>query len=313
MLEKNSSQTPESCDILIIGAGTAGLSAAIYGARAGCQVTVLENNVHGGQIINTTMVKNYPAIPEISGFDFAQSLYKQAKNLGAKLLYQNIHSLQLQGTTKKVITNKNVFQAKAVIIATGTAHKSLDCPGEAKFKNRGISYCATCDGAFYKNQTTLVVGGENTALSDALFLANLAQKVYLVHRRDEFRGHQELVDKVLESPNIEILYDSVISEFKGEEKLTQALVRNLKTDSTTELDINGAFIAIGQISQNELFADIIEVNSKGYIMAGEDCQTNIPGVWCAGDCREKPLRQLVTAAADGAVAASAAASYIRKL
>ena len=303
----------KTVDILIIGAGTAGLSAAIYGLRAGCRVILTEANVHGGQIINTSVVENYPAIEEISGFDFAQNLYKQVKKLGGQVIYQKIQGLNLAGDTKTIETNRSIFKAKTVIIATGVTHRVLGVQGEDKLMGRGISFCATCDGAFFKEKTTMVVGGGNTALEDALFLANLCPKVYLVHRRDAFRGHQILADQVKAKDNIEIIYDSTVEEFIGDLRLTQVKVKNKNTGDTRLLEVDGAFMAVGQIPQNQMFAGSITLDAEGYILAGEDCKTNLPGVWCAGDCRQKPLRQLITAAADGAVAATGAAAYLHSL
>ena len=302
----------ESCDILIIGAGTAGLSAAIYALRAGCSVLVLEANVHGGQIINTTSVENYPAIKEISGFEFAQGLYEQAKGFGARVLRQQIKRVFLAGPEKTVITNKACIRAKALIVATGAVHRHLGCQGEEQLGGRGVSYCATCDGALYRGKTVMVVGGGNTALMDALFLAKLCQKVYLVHRRDQFRGENIMVDAVRAAENIEILYDSVVEAFFGEQTLTAARVLNKKSGESRELAIDGAFIAVGNVPANDFLQGQVELDAEGYVLAGEDCRTSVAGVWAAGDNRQKPLRQLVTAAADGAVAGTAAAELVIK-
>ncbi len=312
-LKAEINQNTENTDILIIGAGTAGLSAAIYGLRAGCTVTLIEGNVHGGQIINTSLVENYPSIAQISGFDFAQGLYEQAKNLGAKIVYQKIQEADLKSQIKTVTTNRALYQAKAVIIATGASHRNLGCKGEDKYRGRGISYCATCDGAFYRGKATMVIGGGNTALSDVLFLANICPKVYLVHRRDAFRGEKVLVDAILSKENVEVLYDSQVEEFLGEDTLKAARVKNKKSGEEKTLEIAGAFIAVGLAPQNQLFAGQINLDKDGYVEAKEECKTNLDGVWAAGDTRTKLLRQLVTAAADGAVAGSEAAAYIGRL
>lgn len=302
----------EETDILIVGAGTAGLSAAIYGLRAGCQVRLIESNVHGGQIIYAPKVENYPAIEGISGFDYAQQLYTQAKNLGAQIVYEKIQQVSLKGEMKEVLTNKKRYTARALIIATGAAHRQLGAEGEARFRGRGISFCSTCDGAFFRDMPVMVVGGGNTALSDALFLSKLCPKVYLVHRRDIFRGEKILQEAVLAKENIEILYSSVVEEFLGEKKLSGARIKQAESGAEQELEISGAFIAVGLAPQNQLFAGEVDLDAEGYIAAGEDCSTNLPGVWAAGDARTKELRQLVTAAADGAVSGTAAAAYVNR-
>ncbi len=299
-------------DILIIGGGTAGLSAAIYGLRSGRSVCIVEGNVHGGQIISTDTVENYPAIPQISGVDFANSLHQQATNLGAELLYEKVEKADLAGAVKTVTTDASVFQAKAVIIANGAQHRKLGCPGEETFAGRGVSYCATCDGALYRGKDVAIVGGGNTALEDALFLSNLCQKVYLIHRRDEFRGEKILVESVKGRPNIEILYDAVVEALEGEQTLQAAVIQNKKSGQSRRLDIAGVFIAVGLNPENQLFAGQVELDESGYVLAGEDCRTNLPGVFVAGDTRRKPLRQLVTAAADGAVAGTQAATYLNQ-
>jgi len=302
----------DSADIIIIGAGTAGLSAAVYALRAGCSVIILENNVQGGQIITTDSVENYPGIKNISGFDFAQGLVAQAKGFGARLLRRQIAELLLEGEEKIIITNKEKIKAKAVIIATGASHRHLGCPGEDRLGARGVSYCATCDGALYREKDVMVVGGGNTALMDALFLANMCRKVYLVHRRDAFRGEQISAKAVEAAENIEILYNSVVDEFLGEDKLAAARIKNVQTAEMKDVAIDAVFIAVGLAPENVFLADQIALDESGYVIAGEDCRTNLEGVWVAGDTRTKELRQLITAAADGAVAGSGAAEYVVK-
>lgn len=298
-------------DILIIGGGTAGLAAAIYGVRAGHSVTVLEKMpMPGGQIFNTPEVENYPGIPKISGFDFSQQIAKQAKDLGAKVVSRKISSVSLTEKEKVIVTNKEEYRAKTVIIANGAQHRLLGCKGEDRLSGRGVSYCATCDGAFYKGKEVAIVGGGNTALEDALFLANNCSKVVLIHRRDSFRAHQVTVDAVLARENIEIVYDSVVESIQGEKSVESITVKNVKDDSRRTIEVSGVFVAVGLVPDNSLFDGVVELGEGGYIKAGEDCHTNIPGVFVAGDTRTKLVRQLVTAAADGAVAAVEASNYI---
>ena len=296
-------------DIIIIGAGTAGLSAAIYALRAGKTVLLLEASAYGGQIINTPEIENYPAIKNISGFEFASDLFKQAKDLGAEIKYQKVISINSTGT--KVTTSKDEYECKAVIIATGTTTRKLGLPHEDEWLGAGISYCATCDGAFYKGKDVAVNGGGSTALEDALFLSNYCSKVYVVHRRDEFRGENALVEQLKEKDNVELCLNSTIKALKGEKSLEGIEVEN-KIDGTVKtIPVSGLFVAIGRQSNNVEFKDLINLDQGGYVVAGEDCRTNIDGIFTAGDCRTKAVRQLVTAASDGAVAALAACQYIK--
>lgn len=290
-------------DVIVIGAGCAGLSAAVYLARYGAQVLVVENAFYGGQIVNTPDVENYPGIEKISGYDFAQKLYEQAVHLGAKVAFESIQSVDFNGKHKTVTTSKNTYQARAVIIANGAQNRKLGVPGEQELAGKGVSYCATCDGNFYKNKTVAVVGGGNTALEDAQFLANLAGKVYLIHRRDQFRADNKNVQKVLANPKIEVLYNSEVTRLLGQEKLEQICVCNKALGQEQAINVDGIFVAIGQMPQNQMFAPFVQLDSSGYIVAGEDCKTSCPGVFAAGDTRTKALRQLVTAASDGANAA----------
>lgn len=298
-------------DILIIGGGTAGLAAAIYGVRAGHSVTVLEKMpMPGGQIFNTPEVENYPGIPKISGFEFSQQIAKQAKDLGTKVVSRKITSVSLTEKEKIVVTNKEEYHAKTVIIANGAEHRLLGCEGEERLSGHGVSYCATCDGAFYKGKDVAIVGGGNTALEDALFLANSCSKVVLIHRRDSFRAHQVTVDAVLARENIEIVYDSVVESINGEKSVESISVKNVKDNTKRMIEVSGLFVAVGLVPDNSLFEGVVELGEGGYIRAGEDCHTNVPGVFVAGDTRTKLVRQLVTAAADGAVAAVEASNYI---
>ncbi len=296
-------------DIIIIGAGTAGLSAAIYALRAGKSVLLMEQLTYGGQIINTPEVENYPGIKSISGFDFAQGLYEQAEALGAELKYEQVTGIE-DGEVKKVKTSGGEYECKAIILATGAKNRPLGLDKETEFIGSGISYCATCDGAFFKGRVVAVNGGGNTALEDALFLSNYCKKVYLIHRRDEFRGEAKQVDKLKERENIEFVLNSTITELLGEDELKGVRVHDKVSGEDKDIELDGLFIAIGQMPENAAFAPLVELDKGGYIVAGEDCRTNVDGIYAAGDCRTKTVRQLTTAAADGAIAALAACAYI---
>lgn len=296
-------------DIIIIGAGTAGLSAAIYALRAGKSVLVMEQLTYGGQIINTPEVENYPGIKSISGFDFAQGLYEQAEALGAELKYEQVTGIE-DGEVKKVKTSGGEYECKAIILATGAKNRPLGLDKETEFIGSGISYCATCDGAFFKGRVVAVNGGGNTALEDALFLSNYCKKVYLIHRRDEFRGEVKQVEKLKEKENIEFVLNSTITGLLGENELKGVRVHDKVSGEDKDIELDGLFIAIGQMPENAAFAPLVELDKGGYIVAGEDCKTNVAGIYAAGDCRTKTVRQLTTAAADGAVAALAACAYI---
>ena len=296
-------------DIIIIGAGPAGLTSAIYAKRANKNVLVLEAKNYGGQIINTLDIENYPANEHISGFDFATNLYNQAKNLGAEIKYEKVVDINNLGKEKEVITTKNTYKTKTIIIATGSENRKLGLPNEDEFVSKGISYCATCDGAFYKEKTVAVVGGGNTALEDALYLADLASKVYLIHRRDEFRGEESTINLLKEKDNIEFLYNSNVTKLNTKDRLESIEVTSNDCEIRT-IDVDALFIAIGRIPENQNFAKLINLDNAGYIISNEYCHTNVEGIFVAGDNRVKELRQLVTATSDGAIAAVEAIKYI---
>ena len=298
-------------DIIIIGAGPAGLTSAIYARRANKKVLVLEAKSYGGQIINTLDIDNYPAEEHISGFDFATKIYNQAKNLGAEIVFEKVTNIKDSGKEKEVITTKNTYKTKTIIIATGSENRKLGIPNEDELVGKGISYCATCDGAFYKGKKVAVVGGGNTALEDALYLSDLAEKVYLIHRRDEFRGSASTVELLKTKDNIEFIYNSNVTKLIAKERLESIEVTN-NDGSISNIEIDGLFVAVGRIPENENFAKLINLDNSGYIIAKEDCKTNIEGIFVAGDNRVKEVRQLVTATSDGAIAATAAINYINK-
>ena len=295
-------------DIIIVGAGPAGLSAAIYARRANKTVLVLEGNAYGGQIINSLSIDNYPAEPHISGFDFATKIYNQAKDLGAEIKFEKVLEVNER---KEVTTAKNVYKAKAVILATGAYPRKLNIDGEEKWIGKGISYCATCDGAFYKNKIVAVVGGGNTALEDAIYLSHLANKVYLIHRREEFRGEENYVKELKSQENVEMIYNSHITKLDGKDKMNKIILEN-RDGIETELEIDGLFIAIGRVPETQAFSSMINVDKNGYVISLENCHTNIEGIFVAGDNRTKELRQLVTATSDGAISATQAIKYINQ-
>ncbi len=296
-------------DIIIIGAGPAGLTAAIYARRAMKKVLLLEAKNYGGQIINTLEIENYPAAAHISGVDFATKTFQQAKDLGAEIIYEKVVNINDHGSQKEVITVRNTYLAKAVIIATGSENRCLGLPNEAELVGKGVSYCATCDGAFYRGKNVAVVGGGNAAIEDALYLTDLAAKVYLIHRRSELNGEEVTIAQLKQKNNIEFIYNSNVTQLNADQRLDSIEITH--NDNTKEtLAVAGLFIAVGRIPENQNFAKLIQLDQFGYIQAGEDCRTNVPGIFAAGDNRVKDLRQLVTATSDGAVAATHAIQYL---
>lgn len=297
-------------DIVIVGGGAAGLTAAIYARRADKDTLVVESKSYGGQILNAINIENYPAEAHISGFDFATRIYNQAKDLGTKIVFERVVNIIDHGKYKEVITNKNIYNAKTVILATGSVSKKLGIASEEQLVGKGISYCATCDGAFYKNKAVAVVGGGNTALEDALYLSDIASKVYLIHRRDKFRGDDAIVKQLREKSNVEFVCDSVVTGVVHDSGRLDGIKVAQKDGNVIKIEVSGLFVAIGRVPENKNFAKLIDLDEAGYIVAGEDCTTNVKGIYVAGDNRSKSVRQLVTATSDGAIAAIAAVKYI---
>lgn len=298
-------------DIIIVGAGPAGLSAAIYARRAGMNTVVYEAESYGGQIINTPEIENYPAIAKISGFDFADGLYKQAEALGAEIKFDKVTEIRpVEGGFEVATEYSGTENCKAVVLAVGAKNRHMGIAREEELTGKGVSYCATCDGAFYKGKTVAVTGGGNTAVEDAIYLCGMAEKVYLVHRRNEFRAEETLVNAAKAIENLEFVTPYVVKELKGDPKLSSVVLENREDGSEKELTVDGLFVAIGQEPATASFKDLVTL-SGGYIEAGEDCRTNVPGIFAAGDGRTKKVRQLTTACADGAVAALAAVDFIK--
>lgn len=299
-------------DLIIIGSGPAGLSAAIYGKRAGLELLVLEKNfMSGGQVLNTYEVDNYLGMPGMNGFDMGTRFREHADKLGVEFQEATALCLVDRGDSKLVTTDSGELEAKAVILATGAVHATLGVPGEERLSGRGVSYCATCDGAFFRGRTVAVVGGGDVALEDAIYLARTCEKVYLIHRRDELRGAAILQQELKALPNVEILYSHVVEEILGEEEVEGLRLRNLKTGEASPLAVAGLFVAVGIRPGTELVKDLAACDENGYVLAGEDCATSVPGLFAAGDVRRKPIRQIVTAVADGANAAVAAGQFSR--
>lgn len=289
-------------DIIVVGAGPAGLTAAIYARRANKSVLVFEAKAYGGQIVNAPNVENYPGYKSISGYDLATEMYNQAKDLGAEFKFETVKKITKD---KEVITNSGTYSAKAVILATGAENRRLNLPEEVDYIGRGVSYCATCDGNFYKGKDVAIVGGGNTALEDALYLSNICNKVYLIHRRESFRGEDKYVEQINLDNNIEVILNSNVVDINGSDHLDSIIVKNNDGTERT-LNISGLFIAVGQQPKNELFADVVELDEKGYIKAHDEVYTNVSGIYVAGDTRDKELKQLTTAVSDGSIAATVA-------
>ena len=289
-------------DIIIVGAGPAGLTSALYALRANKKVLILEAKTYGGQIVNASLIENYPGIENISGFDYATTLYNQVKNLGGEIKFETVIRVE---EDRSVTTTKATYKAKSVIIATGSENRKLNIDRENELVGSGVSYCATCDGNFYKNRDVAVVGGGNTALEDAIYLSNLCNKVYLIHRRDEFRGEIKYADEIKKIENIELVLNSQVKTINGENRVESIDVIN--NDGTTRtLVVAGLFIAVGQAPKNEIFKNVVDLDDKGYIISDDGVHTKTKGIYVAGDTREKDLRQLTTAISDGAIAATVA-------
>lgn len=296
-------------DIGIIGGGIAGMTAAIYGARAGKHVILLEGTGVGGQITLSSNVENYPGIRRISGNELAVTLKEQAESLGTEVKTANVNEIRDTEEGKLMITASEEILCRTVILASGQKHRKLGIPGEDKLTGMGVSYCAVCDGAFFKGMDVAVVGGGSTALQDADYLSTYCNKVYLIHRRDEFRGEQHLVEALKEKENVEFILSHIVTEIHGDFMVEGIELEDKKNGEKLELKVDGVFVAVGQIPGNDRFRNIVELDDDGYIIAGEDCKTSAEGIYVAGDCRTKKVRQLITAAADGAVAALAACEY----
>lgn len=300
-----------NCDIAIIGAGIAGMTAAIYAARAGKSVVMIEKEAVGGQITLSPRVENYPGFKEISGLDLADNVFNQALNLGVNLEVDEIVKIEKTAEGFRLTGNYSEHNAKAIVIATGLKHRRLDAA--ARFEGEGVSYCAVCDGMFYKGKTVAVVGGGNTAVSDALYLADICEKVYLIHRRSGYRAEKAVLDRLLANEKIIRLENKVIDSMENADGGKLLHLKDTQGGADTDVAVAGLFVALGHIPQNDAFKDLVDLDEFGFVRAGEELLTKTPGIFVAGDCREKTVRQLTTAASDGASAGLAAAKYIDNL
>lgn len=291
-------------DLIIIGAGPAGLAAAIYGKRAELNLVVIEKEVvHGGQIIITSEIDNYPGMLHMGGFELGQKFKEHADALGTEFVNGEVVKVETTDHVTVTLSDGQKFEARTAIIAGGAKHRTLDVPGEAQLLGSGVSYCATCDGAFFRKKTVAVVGGGDVAVEDAIFLARICEKVYVIHRRDSFRAAKTLVSTLKACPNVEFVYDSVVKSINGSGEygpVDSVTVSNVKSGAETDIPIKGIFIAVGMLPETEIYKDVVELDAGGYIVAGEDGRTSNPLLFAAGDLRTKQLRQVITAAADGA-------------
>ncbi|QUI25067.1 thioredoxin-disulfide reductase [Vallitalea pronyensis] len=300
----------EIYDLVIIGSGPSGMAAAIYAQRAMLKTVVLEKGIPGGQVVNTYEVDNYPGIPDITGFELSTKMREHAEKLGIAIQTEEVMDLQLDDPVKKIITSTGGYQAKTIILATGARWKKLGVTGEEAFTGRGVSYCATCDGAFFRNLTVAVVGGGDVAVEDAIFLSRMCKKVYLLHRRDELRAVKILQEQLFKQENVEILWHTEMKEVAGGAQVEKIMVYNNKTEETYELPVDGVFVGIGTEPNSRLAIDKVTCDDRGYVITGESCETSVKGVFAAGDVRQKTLRQIVTAAADGAISVYGAERHI---
>lgn len=299
-------------DIIIIGSGPAGLSAAIYAQRACLDTIVIEKNgISGGQVLNTWEVDNYPGFPGVTGFELSRQFREHANKLGARVVQDEVVQVELSGNVKKVVCEEETYEARCVILASGAHHRTLEVPGEEELRGAGVSYCATCDGAFFRGRTVAVVGGGDAALEDAIFLARMCEKVYIVHRRDKLRGAKRLQERLQALENIEFVWNSETVAIEGNAQVEALRLRQTKTGEERRLDVDGVFIAVGIAPESELYAGQLELEEQGYIRADESGQTSVPGVFAAGDVRTKALRQILTAASDGANCVASAERYLQ--
>ncbi len=289
-------------DIIVVGAGPAGLTSALYALRANKRVLILEAKAYGGQILNANKVENYPGIESISGFDFATNLYNQVKKLGAEIKFEMVVKIE---EDKTVITKNEKYKAKSIILATGVKNRKLNIDREDEFVGKGLSYCATCDGNFYKGKVVAVNGGGNTALEDAIYLSDIASKVYLIHRREEFRGEDRYASVLKNKKNVEFILNCTVASLNGNDKLKSITVLD-NLGNSREIVVDGLFIAIGQEPNNGMFSNVVDINDNGYIESDDGVHTKTEGIYVAGDARVKFLRQLTTAVGDGSIAATMA-------
>ena len=298
-------------DLLVLGGGPAGLTAAIYGARSRLSVLVIEQMLSGGQIATTEKVENYPGFPQgIGGMELGQLLEEQARNFGTEMALATVEKVVINGDVKEIHTTGGTFRGRTLIIATGTRSKPLGVPGEEELKGRGVSYCVTCDGAFFQDSNVMIVGGGDSALEEALVLTKFASKIYIVHRRDQLRAVRILQERAESNPKIEIIYNTVVKKINGKSNVESVTLQDIAQNKTWDVAVEGVFLYVGLIPNTDFLDGDLSRNEHGYLVTGNAMETAVPGVFAAGDVREKSLRQVVTAVADGAVAAISASKYL---
>ncbi|MCM1124777.1 MAG: thioredoxin-disulfide reductase [Eubacterium sp.] len=302
-------------DLIIIGSGPAGLSAAVYGRRAGFNLLLIEEKpMNGGQVLNTYEVDNYLGMPGMNGFDMGMKFKEHADLAGTEYKTAKVTGLETAGETKVVLTADGTrYEARALVLAAGAEHAVLGAPGESEYKGKGVSYCATCDGAFFKGRDVAVVGGGDVAVEDAIYLARMCRKVYLIHRRDKLRAAKGLQEKLMKCDNVEILWNRTVDHIYGSDLVEGLQIRHTIEQSAEELAVEGVFIAVGMHPNTEMFRECVACDEQGYVIAGEDCVTKTAGVFAAGDIRTKQVRQIVTAVADGACAAASVERYLNEV
>lgn len=296
-------------DIIIVGGGPAGLTAALYAGRAELKAMMIEKSFQGGQMVTTNEVENYPGILEATGPELANTMYEQASKFGTEMKFEEVLKIEEEGSIKKVITTSGIYETKTVLLSMGATPKKLGLPNEEALAGRGVSYCAICDGGFYRDKVVAVVGGGDTALEDALYLSRIAKKVYLIHRRDAFRANRNLQNRVFNS-SVEVIWDSSVTKLYESGNLTGIQVTNLLEHTSRDIEVDGLFVAVGSKPATDLVKDLVALNEQGYIITDENCATNKPGIFAIGDIRQKSLRQIITAAADGAISVYEAEKYI---
>ena len=301
-------------DVIIVGSGPAGLSAAVYAKRAGLNAVTFESKpISGGQILNTYDVDNYLGIPKVSGIDLGKAFRDHADSLGCNIEVNEVTKITKLEGGFVLSTQKGEYRTLSVILATGATHAKLGVPGEEDLNGMGVSYCATCDGAFFKGRDVAVVGGGDVAVEDAIYLSRICNKVYLIHRRDSLRAAKSLQDALLSTSNIEVIWDSVVEKIEGEDQVEALVVQNKKTGEEKSLNVDGVFIAVGMNPVNDLIKGLVNLDEKGFVMSGDQCITNTPGIFVAGDLRTKKVRQIVTAVADGANVINSVETYLRRV
>lgn len=301
----------ETRDLVIVGAGPAGLTAALYAVRAAIDTVLIERGMPGGQAATTEQIENYPGFPGgISGSELSIKMAEQVKEFGCEIVYSDVENIEREENAFRIKHLNGEIIAKSVIVATGAKPIMLGIKGEQEFHGRGVSYCATCDGAFFRDKKVAVIGGGNAAVEEAIFLTKFASKVYLIHRRDKLRAAKIAQKKAFDNPKIEFVWNSVLEEIKGSQTVEKVIIKNVKTGESSELSVDGVFVFIGTQANSDLLKGLVDLDERGYVIAGEDTVTKVPGLYVAGDLRKKPMKQVVTAAADGAVAAMQAERYL---